>query len=122
MGMLLWLPAWVNQCDNRPPLVTPLPQMVHTSGVEIAPPPMTTQIQQATATFFNLTTVKGKEVGVSISGSSVHVYIQRNGLKGLSMGRHFFGTSTQEAFLQAIDAYKAADIKAALRALLSELI
>ena len=83
---------------------------------------MTTLIQQTTPTFFRLTTTKGKEVGVSISGSSVHVYIQRNGLKRLSQGRHFFGNSTQEAFLKAIDAYKAADIKAAFRALLSELL
>ena len=83
---------------------------------------MATLIQQTTPTFFRLTTVKGREVEVSISGSAVHVYIRRNGLKGLSMGRHFFGDSTQEAFLKAIDAYKAADIKTAFRALLGELL
>lgn len=83
---------------------------------------MATLIQQTAPTFFRLTTTKGREVQVSISGSSVHVYIQRNGLKRLSLGRHFFGDSTQQAFLEAIDAYKAADIKTAFRALLSELL
>lgn len=114
MGMLLWLAA------TR--VLTARPDTVHTEGVEIGPRPVT-QITQTTATCFTLTTTRGKTFTVSIGGEGrISVYIKRNGMKGLAMGRHFFADTTGDAFLKAIEAYKAADIKAALRALLCELI
>jgi hypothetical protein len=67
-------------------------------------------IEQETDAYFTLTSPKGKEVGVSF-GVGVSVYIKRNGLSGLPMGRHF------GSLAEAIDAYKAADVKAALSAL-----
>jgi hypothetical protein len=79
---------------------------------------MTTLISQQSDTYFTLTTEKGKEIGVSVNENHASVYIKRNGLNGLSMGRHFHG---REPLLQVIEAYKAADIKAAIRALISEL-
>jgi hypothetical protein len=77
-----------------------------------------TLIQQENETFYTLTTGKGKEIGVSLNGFGCSIYIQRNGFGALSMGRHFFGS---DALVQAVEAYKAADIKAAIRALISEL-
>lgn len=71
-----------------------------------------TLIQQETATFFNLTSPKGKEIGVSFSlAGRVGIYIKRNGMSGLSYGRHF------NSLADAIASYKAADIKTALSAL-----
>lgn len=69
-----------------------------------------TLIQQETDTYFTLTSPKGKEIGVSF-GVNVSVYIQRNGVPGLSMGCHF------GSLAEAIDGYKSADVKAALSAL-----
>lgn len=88
---------------------------------------MRTQIQPSDTcpNFYTLTTAKGKQVQVGLSLGKVcscSVYIQRNGRSGLSMGRHFWADTAQEAVLKAIDAYKAADVKAALRSLLSSLI
>jgi hypothetical protein len=77
-----------------------------------------TLIARETETFYNLTTGKGKEIGVDINSFGCSIYIQRNGLRGLPMGRHFFGA---DALVQAVEAYKAADIKTAIRALISEL-
>ena len=71
-----------------------------------------TFVQQITDTYFTLTSPKGKEIGVSVWPSGrVSVYIKRNGLNELSMGRHF------ASLTQAIDGYKAADVKTALSAL-----
>jgi hypothetical protein len=63
-------------------------------------------------------TAKGKEIGVSITEHGASIYIQAAGRSKLSMGRHFFGS---DALLQAVDAYKSAEVKAALRSLISEL-
>ena len=73
---------------------------------------MTTLILQDAATHFTLVTAKGKEIGVSFNLTDrVSVYIKRNGMSGLPMGKHF-GT-----ICEAIDTYKSAEIKAALKAL-----
>lgn len=84
--------------------------------------PTQIKVSEASPSFFTLTTPKGKQVQVGLSQGKVcgcSVFIQRNGLNRLSMGRHFWADSTQDAILKAIDAYKAADVKAALRSLLS---
>lgn len=84
--------------------------------------PTQIKVSEASPNFFTLTTPKGKQVQVGLSQGNVcgcSVYIQRNGLNRLSMGRHFWADTTQDAILKAIDAYKAADVKAALRSLLS---
>lgn len=84
---------------------------------------MTTLITRNSDTFVTLTTEKGKEIGVGLGiEGSCSIYIQRNGLRRLSMGRHFHAHSTEAALLQAVEAYKAADVKAALRALISDRI
>lgn len=80
--------------------------------------PTMTLIQQVDSNFFSLTTEKGRTVEVGLNQSGCSIYIKRNGLKSLSMGRHFFGS---DALVQAVEAYKAADVKAALRALISDL-
>ena len=73
---------------------------------------MTTFIQQETKTYFTLTTPKGKKIGVSLSAfGHVSVYILRNGTVGLAGGKHF------RSFVEAIAAYKSADVKSALEAL-----
>lgn len=73
---------------------------------------MTTFIQQETETYFTVTTAKGKEVGVSFRPfGHVSVYIQRNGMSGLAGGKHF------RSLVEAIDAYKSADVRSALEAL-----
>jgi hypothetical protein len=84
---------------------------------------VTTLITRNSATFATLTTEKGKEIGVGhgVEGMA-SIYIQRNGLSGLSMGRHFHAHTTEAALLKAVEAYKAADVKAALRALISDRI
>ena len=49
-----------------------------------------TLIQQESETFFTLTTEKGKEIGVCFwPWGRITVYIQCNGMSGLSMGRQF---------------------------------
>ena len=74
---------------------------------------MTTMITRETETFYTLNTAKGKEIGVSFGLSSmVTVYIKRNGMRDIAMGRNF------NSLGEAIEAYKAADIKAALYALM----
>lgn len=88
---------------------------------------MRTQIQtsETCPNFYTLTTPKGKQVQVGLSSGKTcgcSIYIQRNGMNRLSMGRHFWADTTQGAILKAIDAYKAADVKVALRSLLSSLI
>ena len=84
---------------------------------------MTTLIEQHTENerFFTLTTEK-RSFEVSIAPQSLGVYIQRNGLNSLTVGKHFHADSTEEAFINAIEAYKASDVKAALRSLLGELL
>ena len=62
-------------------------------------------------TFFTLTTEKGNTVEVSTSLGHVMVFIQRKGLKQLAKGRRFASVAA------AAEAYKAADVKAALYAL-----
>jgi hypothetical protein len=84
---------------------------------------MTTLITAKSATYFVLVTEKGKEIGVGLGiDGMASVYIQRNGTRGLSMGRHFHAATTEAALLQAVEAYKAADVKAAIRALISDRI
>jgi len=74
---------------------------------------MTTLITRETETFYTLNTAKGKEIGVSFGlANMITIYIKRNGMSGLAMGRNFSSLS------DAIEAYKAADIKAALYALM----
>jgi hypothetical protein len=71
-----------------------------------------TLIQQETATYFTLTSPKGKKIGVCFGlADRVSIYIKRNGLNGLAMGRHF------ASLAEAIAAYKATDVKTALNAL-----
>jgi hypothetical protein len=75
---------------------------------------MTTLIQQETETYFTLTTAKGKKIGVCLRPwDHVSVYILRNGMTGLAGGKHF------RSMAEAIAAYKSADIKAALEALVA---
>lgn len=88
-----------------------------------------TVITRDSNNYFTLATPRGKHVEVYITGSYAAVFIRRNGMgrggrirAGECVGRHFHADSTQEAILKAIDAYKSADIKAALRALLSDLL
>jgi hypothetical protein len=74
---------------------------------------MTTLITRETETFYTLNTAKGKEIGVSFGlANMITIYIKRNGMSRLSMGRNFSSLG------DAIEAYKAADIKAALYALM----
>lgn len=74
-------------------------------------------IQQTSNSFYTLTTEKGRDIEVALhSWGAVSVYIQRNGLRGLPMGRKFSDLPA------AVESYKAADVKAALRALISELV
>lgn len=78
-----------------------------------------TLISQVSENYFELTTDKGREVGVSIFrggtlGGAVSVYVQRPGLRELVLGKHFYGT---DALDKAIAAYKATDIRSALEAL-----
>ena len=74
---------------------------------------MTTLITRETKTFYTLNTAKGKEIGVSFGlPNMITIYIKRNGARGLAMGRNFSSIG------EAIEAYKAADIKAALYALM----
>jgi hypothetical protein len=76
-------------------------------------PAMTTLITRETETFYTLNTAKGKEIGVSFGlANMITIYIKRNGMSGLAMGRNFSSLG------DAIEAYKAADIKAALYALM----
>jgi hypothetical protein len=83
--------------------------MIHTSTASRT---MTTFIQQETKTYFTLTTPKGKKIGVSLRPfGHVSVYILRNGTVGLAGGKHF------RSFVEAIAAYKSADVKSALEAL-----
>jgi len=92
-------------------------------SVNHPPPIMTTLITREDATFCTLTTEKGKQIGVGTGVvGMVSIYIRRNGLAGLPMGRHFHAATTEAALLLAVDAYKAADVKAALRALISDLV
>ena len=80
-------------------------------------------ITAKSATYFTLTTEKGKEIGISLGiDGMASIYIQRNGTRGLSMGRHFHAATTEAALLKAVEAYKAADVKAAIRALISDRI
>lgn len=79
-------------------------------------------IQQKSDTFYALTTDKNRLVEVGVNQCCASIYIRRNGMRGLSMGRHFWADSNEKALLKAIEAYKAGDIKAALRALLCELL
>ena len=73
---------------------------------------MATLISQESNSFFTLTTEKGKTVEVQLwSSGGVTVYIQRNGMRGLPLGRTFSSLSA------AMQAYKASDIKSALMAL-----
>lgn len=83
---------------------------------------MTTITPNQAANFFELTSSKGRKIGVSVRPDYISVYIRRAGLRHCAHGRMFWASTTQEAFLAAIDAYKTADVKAALRALLSELL
>jgi hypothetical protein len=70
-----------------------------------------TLIQQETATYFTLTSPKGKEIGVCFGiPGRVSVYIQ-SACGSLSMGRHFGSLDKAIAF------YKAADVKTDLTAL-----
>jgi hypothetical protein len=72
-----------------------------------------TLVQQESDNYFTLTTEKGKEIGVCFhSWGRVGVYIRRNGTTGFSAGRRF------ATLAEAIESYKAADVKAALAALL----
>lgn len=74
---------------------------------------MATMITRETETFYTLNTSKGKEICVSFGlPGMVTVYIRRNGMRDLAMGRNFSSLG------DAIEAYKAADIKAALYALM----
>ena len=82
---------------------------------------MTTLITAESATYVTLTTEKGKQIGVGLGIEGMaSIYIQRSGLSGLSMGRHFHAHNTEAALLKAVEAYKGADVKAALRALISD--
>jgi len=72
-----------------------------------------TLIEKHNEQSYTLTTEKGREISVYFhSWGAVGVYIQRAGHPGLSAGRQF---ASVEA---AIAGYKAADVKAALAALL----
>lgn len=81
-----------------------------------------TQLIHETPNFITAIAESGRHVGVSFSPSSIHVYIQANGKKTLPHGKHFFATSTQEAFLKAIATYKSSEVQTALRAVLSALV
>lgn len=61
--------------------------------------------------FFELVSPKGKEIGVHLSDGQCSVYIQ-SARGGLSLGKHFGSLG------EALETYKAKDIKAALHALL----
>lgn len=85
---------------------------------------MATMIQKGwstdSSTWFDLTTERGQEVGVTLRDTSVSVYIKQNGTaRRLSMGRHFHGENGLIELARAIAAYKKADVKAALSALLA---
>lgn len=91
-----------------------------------------TIIQQESATFFTLTTAKGKAVGVSVQATWLSVYIQQNGTSRLSLGRHFHHHQARvedmnaadvvdQLFTDAMAAYRSADVKAALAALHQDL-
>lgn len=72
-----------------------------------------TLVQQESDNYFNLITEKGKQIGVCFHPwGRISVYIQSQNRPGLSAGRRF-GT-----IAEAIAAYKAADVRAALSALL----
>ena len=73
--------------------------------------PMTLIETTNNGTFHTLTTEKGNVVEVSTALGHVMVFIQRKGLKQLAKGRRFASVAA------AAEAYKAADIKAALYAL-----
>ena len=72
-----------------------------------------TQITLSTecSNFFELISPKGKEIGVNLSSGQCTVYIQ-SARGGLSLGKTFGSLS------EALESYKAKDIKAALYALL----
>lgn len=75
---------------------------------------MTTLIQQETESYYTLTTEKGKTIGVSLRPfGHVSVYILRNGMSGLAGGKHF------RSMADAIAAYKSADVRSALEALVA---
>ncbi|MGA0909501.1 MAG: hypothetical protein ACO3QS_08730 [Burkholderiaceae bacterium] len=70
-------------------------------------------IEQESENYFNLTTEKGKEIGVCFHAwGRISIYIQRAGYPGPSAGRRF------DTIEEAIAAYKAADVKSALALLL----
>ena len=72
-----------------------------------------TLIAQETATFFTLTTEKGTEIGVNLNPwGTVSIYIQAKGRKSLPAGKQFKNLG------EAAKAYKSAEIKTALRALM----
>lgn len=72
-----------------------------------------TYIQQMTDQSFELTTEKGKLISVHFFGwGRVNVLVG----KRLGNGRNF------DELVEAVDAYKSSDVKAALRALISELV
>ena len=71
-----------------------------------------TLIQQESDNWFTLTTAKGKEIGVCFyPWGVVGIYIQSTVTGGIPSGRRF------PTLADAIAAYKAADVKAALSAL-----
>ena len=75
---------------------------------------MATLIQQETESYYTLTTEKGKTIGVSLRPlGHVSVYILRNGMSGLAGGKHF------RSMADAIAAYKSADVRSALEALVA---
>lgn len=84
---------------------------------------MTVLIAAESATYYTLTTEKGKEIGVSLGiDGMASIFIRRNGMRGLSMGRHFHADTTEAALLKAVESYKATDVKSALRALICDLM
>ncbi len=86
---------------------------------------MPTTVIKSNEFFYDLVTEDSKAISVSFSPScsNCNVYIRRNGRPDtLPLGRIFHGSSRQEQLNEAIETYKDQKIKAALRALLCELL
>ncbi len=72
--------------------------------------------------FYDVTTERGLTFSVAVADyGMVSVYIKQAGMsRRLPLGKHFSADTVREALVKARDAYKKADVKAALSALLAE--
>ena len=76
--------------------------------------PMTTIVKSADCiNFYELTSPKGKQIGVNLLGRNCTIYLQ-SARGGLSKGKKFGSLG------EALETYKNQDIKAALYALLED--